>query len=118
MLEVRDKGTFIPVMAVRLLHELDDPDENDQAAWMLRKCGFGDIPSDFVVVFRMDIHPIKGMWSPYEWTGASRTMPTAHDYIMGNFHKLKDGDVVDVEWILGETDHPKQSDRFWIPEEN
>lgn len=39
-------------------------------------------------------------------------MHTAHEWITKHFHTLKNGDVVDVEFILGETKVPKRSERF------
>jgi len=39
-------------------------------------------------------------------------MTVAHAYIEKNFHNLNSGDVIDVEFILGETDKPKTSERF------
>jgi len=35
----------------------------------------------------------------------------AHDYIEKHFNELKDGDVIDVEHILGETTKKKRSER-------
>jgi hypothetical protein len=40
-------------------------------------------------------------------------MPNAHLWIEANFDKLNDGDVVDVEFILGERAMPKVSERDW-----
>jgi hypothetical protein len=34
----------------------------------------------------------------------------AHDYIRNNWPTLKDGDVIDVEFILGETNERKISE--------
>jgi hypothetical protein len=39
-------------------------------------------------------------------------MPLAHQHIEQNWDLLNDGDVVDVEYILGETSEPKRSERF------
>lgn len=47
---------------------------------------------------------------PFDWN--DRTMHTAHEWITKHFHTLKNGDVVDVEFILGETKVPKRSERF------
>lgn len=33
-------------------------------------------------------------------------------WLHNNFDKVKDGDVVDVEYLLGETDLPKNSERI------
>jgi hypothetical protein len=46
----------------------------------------------------------------HDWVYA-RTMKEAHKYIEANFHKLETGDVVDVQFILGETKQPKKSER-------
>ena len=39
-------------------------------------------------------------------------MQAAHQFIESNWSKLKDGDVIDVEFIVGETDRPKISERL------
>jgi len=46
---------------------------------------------------------------PYGWKG--RTMPVAHNYIIENWEEIRDGDVIDVEFILGETTVKKVSER-------
>ena len=57
----------------------------------------------------------KATNDPYKWESLGlgpRTMPVAHNYIIENWHDLRDGDVVDVEFILGESSAPKTSERF------
>jgi hypothetical protein len=39
-------------------------------------------------------------------------MPVARNHIIDHFEALSDGDVVDVEHILGETTEPKVSERL------
>ena len=39
-------------------------------------------------------------------------MATAHDHIVKNWVTLEDGDVIDVEFILGETKVKKVSERI------
>jgi hypothetical protein len=51
----------------------------------------------------------RSAYDPYDWN--DRTMQTAHNYIAKNFDDLSNGDVVDVEYILEETDEPKISER-------
>jgi hypothetical protein len=41
-------------------------------------------------------------------------MATAHHYIYDHFDELDDGDVVDVEFILGETAIKKVSERLTV----
>jgi uncharacterized GH25 family protein len=42
-------------------------------------------------------------------------LAVAHNYIIKHWHDLHDGDVVDVEWILGETKQKKISERVTEP---
>ena len=42
-------------------------------------------------------------------------MKVAHNYIATHWHDLVDGDVVDVEFILGETAEKKISERATCP---
>jgi hypothetical protein len=54
-------------------------------------------------------------YDPYHWPRDPRTKPYAHVYIEAHWHDLKDGDVIDVEFILGETTSPKVSERAGYP---
>lgn len=103
VLEVRDRMTFIPVMAIKM------NSEDDIQKYYLRRAGYGE-DSFSVSVICMD--NFKGYDDPYKWDCMSRTMHEAHKYISKNWDLLNDGDVVDVEYVLGETDTPKVSERF------
>lgn len=108
-LEVRDAGTFIPVMAIQMM-----PSEVDYEAerYLLRRAGFGfDYP--LVVVCRMECHGSvpSAAYDPHDWSCGSRTLPEAHRWIAEHFDELKSGDVVDVQFIIGETKSPKKSER-------
>lgn len=39
-------------------------------------------------------------------------MQVAHDFITKNYDTLQSGEVIDVEFILGETTTKKKSDRY------
>jgi hypothetical protein len=39
-------------------------------------------------------------------------MREAHKYIAKNWGSLNNGDVIDIEYILGETTSPKVTERF------
>ena len=101
-LEVRDKGTFIPVLAVDI-----NPTEEAQR-YLLRRCGYACDGVPNIVLTRLDGNGVATN-DPYTWGG--RTYPIAHNYIINNWDKLQNGDVVDVEFILGETLKPKVSER-------
>lgn len=105
ILEVRDHGTFIPVVAVLMFPA------SEEQRFLLAMTGYpcADISDAHVVIFRANGDGYAYS-DPYSW-GASRTMQVAHDYILRQFKSLKDGDVVDVAFILGETTEPKKSER-------
>ena len=46
------------------------------------------------------------------WDIKARTMIVAHKFIKEHFDELETGDVIDVEYILGETDTQKMSERI------
>lgn len=102
LLEVRDRATFIPVMAVST-----SANDNDEQDYLLRRCGF--LSGDCVILSRVSGGGISTA-DPYDW--GDRTMQVAHVYIESKFEELKDGDVVDVEFILGESTFRKTSERL------
>ncbi len=105
LLEVRDRATFIPVLATAAQ---PDPYSIEQA-YLLMRCGYhwGD-RNNSVLLTKLNggsiTHNDANYWS-------NRTMKTAHQYIKEHWDDLKDGDVVDVEYILGESTSPKLSER-------
>lgn len=102
-LEIRDEGTFIPCLAV------DMNPSNGEQRWLLRRCGYpcDEVPN--ILVTRLSGEG-QATNDPYAWTG--RTWTVAHNYIIEHWNELKDGDVVDVSFILGETERPKPSEKF------
>jgi hypothetical protein len=102
-LEIRDDGTFIPALAV------DMNPTTDEQVYLLRRCGY---PCDGRPNILLTALYGDGMATndPYAWGG--RTWPVAHNYIIDHWSELRDGDVVDVSFILGETPCPKVSERF------
>lgn len=121
LLEVRDRGTFIPVFAFRcrptcfdelgaLAHKAGELVEAEIFLLGRAGCGYSG-QSNIVVLGRLDTecHCSPDCWPNAEWI---RTLPTAHRYIEKNFDKLKTGDVIDVEFILGETQTQKTSERL------
>ena len=104
MFEVRDRGTYIPVVAVKLV--TDDISEE----YMLRRAGYSNYyPA--IIVARID--DVEAHNDAYNWAD-TRTLREAHGYIAKNFDRLKSGDVVDIEFILGETTVCKKSERYGI----
>ena len=96
LLEIRDAATFIPALAIRMSRE---------DGYLARRAGFGD-----ACVYLIHLEGQKCAYDPYDWTN-NRTMCAAHQYIENEWESLKDGDVVDVQFILGETTAPKRSEQ-------
>lgn len=103
--ELLDKGTFIPMIAV--LMEPEEPGD----LYLLRRSGYR-LGDGFVMFCRMDADGSARQASadPYGW-GVNRTYTPAHLYIQEHWGELKSGDVIDVEFLLGETKTKKQSER-------
>ncbi len=102
-LEVRDEGTFIPVLCVDMNYE------NEGQRYLLRRCGYPCDGRPNILMTNLSADGTPAWNDPYGWGG--RTKPNAHDWIIKNWETLKDGDVVDVSFILGETSKPKSSER-------
>lgn len=111
MFEIRDRGTFIPILATRLGSPLD------QEQWLLWKAGFGErLEQQREYVMLCKIAGGSGHYAmtcdPFDWGQGNRTYFIAHRYIEKHFDELQPGQVVDVEYILGEKLEPKSSERL------
>ena len=106
--EIRDRGTFIPVIAIRLTAERGTQDD-----WLLQRGGFAEwqlrpeCQTPYVVVWRLEGG--EGNYDPFNWP--NRTMAGAHQHILAQWASLNSGDVIDTEYLRGERLEPKQSER-------
>jgi hypothetical protein len=107
VLELRDRATFIPILAVDM-----NPDAfgGSSQHYLLRRCGYPCDGQPNVLITRLDGSGGRACNDPYYWN--DRTFRVAHEWIIANWHELENGSVVDVEFILGETKTPKISERF------
>ena len=108
LFEIRDEGTLIPVLAVKL----KPGDEAER--WLLAWSGYGvtaEGQSEYVLLAEINAGYGKATSDNFKW-GDRRTMLRAHAYIKEHFDDLESGAVVDVEFILGESDKPKQPQRL------
>ncbi len=99
-IEIRDRNTFIPAIAIRMAPA------NEEQRYLLARVGFRTAQ---IVLMRLNDQEAHS--DPYEWRDA-RTMPNAHVWLLEHFDDVKDGDVLDVEFILGEARAPKVSERL------
>lgn len=99
LFEVRDRSTFVPAIGV----SLGDP-ANEQERYLLRRSGFPvdcNAADGFVLFGRL----VAGLfeYAPHHWPENPRTMREAHKIVLRDWDELESGDVIDVEFELGET---------------
>ena len=107
-LEVRDEGTCIGVLAMEMLSIPGTPLEY----WLGRYGYPKDAPFSIMLMMLSDG---KATNDPYEWGALRmglRTLPNAHNWIIDHWDEIADGDVIDVQVILGERTVPKISERM------
>lgn len=109
MIEIRDRHTFIPALAIQL-----EP-ESEEERWLLARAGFGrttEAQRKYILLCRITGGADKCTTDPYHWGRATRTFWVAHDHIYKHWDELQSGSVVCVEHILGERAEPKLSERL------
>ena len=106
VLEIRDSMTHVPALAIQML-----ADDEVQEYYVHERCGYSRDGSSIVL---MKLSDCRATNYPPDWPAmdSCRTLPVAHKYILDHFDELEDGDVVDVEFILGETEVKKTSERL------
>jgi hypothetical protein len=110
-LEIRDHHTFVPVICIRPVAD------NEEQRYLLRRDGYrADETERCIIMIDAQCRAVE--YDPHHWhrrDRLNRTHRNAHKYIADHWHELKDGDVVDVAYILGETSQPKISERYGHP---
>jgi hypothetical protein len=104
-IEIRDRGTFIPALAVRLIPT------TEQDRYLLGRAGYGTDPvqqGGYVILVRIAGGNGQATSDPYDWD--TRTMQAAHLWLIEHFDAIESGGVVDVEYLAGETAAPKRSE--------
>lgn len=119
LIEIRDSMTFFSVVAVAMKPTeplaVDHCGQYDAERYLLRRAGYAVEETDrtLIAVGRTDADGTSQFcYDPFSWTSGGRTMREAHRWIEGHWNEIKSGDVVDVEFILGEATAPKRSERF------
>jgi hypothetical protein len=98
LLEIRDEGTCIPAMASEAI-----PANPEQRA-ILGRAGYGH--SRCIIL--QHLHKGNATYNAHDWS--TRTYVHAHLYIIKHWDDLSDGDVIDVQFILGERAEKKVSE--------
>lgn len=121
LFEVRDRATFIPVMAVALFHSGAE-EGSESESYLLRRAGYSAQQIDPLKCAALALEPYimlvaltdaRANYDPYSW--GNRTLAAAHEHIILNWDSLISGAVLDVEFILGEKPTPKVSERLTAP---
>lgn len=107
LFEVRDRATCIPMLAIHI-----DGEVEDQEDWLLRRAGYGK-KEERNYVYLVHLQTGEGNYDAFKWND-SRTIREAHLYINKYWSELKSGEVLDIEYILGESKQKKTSDRYYI----
>lgn len=107
LFEVRDRMTFIPVMCTKL------SPTNEADRYLLTLSGYGlraEVQQRYILY--ASLRELKIEHSSHEQPTNPRTHQIAHQHIEKHWDELNSGDVVDVEFILGETTASKASQRL------
>ena len=110
--EILDRATYIPVMAVRL-QVTDETNQNER--YLLRHAGYGEDDlreGRFILLSTLTGGVGRAVCDPYDW--GCHTLTVAHSYIAERWNDLRTGDVVDAEFVRGESSAPKSSERLRI----
>jgi hypothetical protein len=110
LIEVRDEGTTIVCIALK------PHPETEAERWGWARTGYGLTPGEQGTYVLLG--PLGGghgllTCDPFKHPGAptQRTLWAAHTWLKKNWHLVQSGDVVDVEFIMGVSDHPKRPER-------
>ena len=125
--EVRDSMTCIPVMVTSVCADQIPTEVNpfaEEDRWFIRRSGWGqsqvglyftalDSDKKCTALGIAGNHVIHS----YHNTSPARTLREAFTFIQREWFNLDSGEVIDVEFILGETQTKKTSDRLqsWGP---
>ena len=107
VLEVRDRATMIPVMAVQL------GAANNTERWLLMVAGYGYSTDDHKgYILLCQINGGRGEMVSDPFMHKMPEMQQAHIYIQDHWAELDHGAVIDLEFLRGEKDKPAISDRI------
>lgn len=107
--EVRDRMTFLPVLCVKL----EPGNESDR--YLLAMASYGLLPkkqAQYILMGKLQTGELRNCPQDHGGYPGVRTLPIAHQHIEKHWEELTSGDVIDVEFILGEAEAPKVSQRL------
>ena len=120
LFEVRDVGTNISVLAVAIpLTGIVRGDycmviTEEKRQQLMAIMGNAGWHGAGIIHYVVHMSAQKCAYDAFEWGSTNRTMFTAHSHIAKHWETLESGDVIDVQYILGESAQPKRPDRLNI----
>lgn len=101
--------TFVPVICIKC------SPEGEEEHYLLVMAGYGlQVKTIEQNILYAKLAGGEMTADAFEICQGNRTHTAAHQYIIQSWDGLKSGDVIDVEFILGETAAPKISQRIDI----
>lgn len=102
LIELRDRATFIPAIATLMLsHDLRE-------RYLLARAGFSPVSQPLILLGRLEGDECH--YDPYDWQ--CDPWRTAHQWLMDHWAECRSGDVIDAEFLRGESKAPKESERI------
>ncbi len=105
LFEIRDYATCVVVCCTLMQSRVDDH-EHTRAQRILSYKGYN--ATDPLVLMADITGGRKAEYDPYAWN--DRTFQTAHEYISKFWYDLVNTDIVDVEFLRGESEEIKKTD--------
>lgn len=106
LLEIRDEGTHIDAISIALDGRSG---ETMRENYLIRHAGYGE-PRCILLSVLNGGRILTYDANDWHREGRGRTMYAAHRWIEEHWDEIKSGAVVDVRYILGETDAPGITD--------
>lgn len=107
LFEVRDRATTMACIGIAIeanICRVDDPVQSREFL-LKRRAGYG-----YRCILFGSLEGGPFAHDPHDQPAGARTRQAAHAYIEEHWDTLQSGDLVDVEFILGETTAPKSTD--------
>jgi hypothetical protein len=102
LLEIRDRMTFVPALAVRVRHEPGDGSRPNQ---LIARGGFHHGEG----IYLIRLADARAQVDPYEWLN-DRTHKAVHLHLIDHWSEVKDGELIDARVILGEETVPAETE--------
>lgn len=102
VVEIRDRATCIVAFAIRMLPQ------TEEEIFLFKWAGYRSSANPCIILISSSVPQCSARYHD-EWRNVGRSFPEAHKYIEKNYDEIKNCQVIDVEFILGEVEKPCKS---------